>query len=424
MFATVALIASALLLICVSSLKFASNGLLSTRVLTRALRRRALDMRELRDAAEAARLKAKIETTKESGMNWRVMEVAELVDESNDCRSFYLVDPYGQELPSFRPGQYLMIRPALAGAYQTTRCYSLSSSPNGRYWRITVKRQEFGKRPPTLPVKNGGLSQWLHRNIKVGDCLLVGEPSGHFFLPAENKRPLVLLAAGVGITPMASMLRWSLEVTPNRPVALLYQVKDFRHWPLGENLHRWQQDFQNIRLLSFMSRSDESELADARKRLPGEFVSGKFDFFHALKVLPNPEQNDYFMCGPEGWMQSLREGLIEAGVPESQVHWESFGGTGAQPAAANAGSVESTPVRFEHSDVDAVWEDAEKTLFELARDNDVEIPSGCMSGVCGSCKVKLLKGTVEYDRDVSVELAKDECLTCVTRPKCAVVIDA
>lgn len=424
MFVTVALIASALLLICVSSLKFASNGLLSTRVFTDALRRKTLDMRELRDAAEEARLRAKLETTKDTGMNWRVMEVAELVDESEDCRSFYLVDPYGQQLPAFRPGQYLMVRPALAGAYQTTRCYSLSSSPNGRYWRITVKRQEFDNQP-TLPVKNGGLSQWLHRNIKAGDCLLIGGPSGHFFLPEDTRRPLVLLAAGVGITPMASMLRWSLEATPKRAVALLYQVKDFAHWPLGENLHKWQQNFDNIRLQSYMSRSEEKELSAARSRLPGEFIKGKFDVKHALAALPNPQQNDYFMCGPEGWMQALREGLVEAGVPEEQVNFESFGGTGAQPTESQGGGdVEAKPVRFEHSDVDAVWDQAEKTLFELARENDVEIPSGCLSGVCGCCRVKLLKGEVEYDREISVELGKDECLTCVTRPKCAVVIDA
>ena len=417
------LIASAMLLICVSSLKFVSNGLLSTRVLANSLRRKSQDMRELRDAAEKARLSAKLETAKDTGMHWRVMEVAELVDESEDCRSFYLVDPYGEPLPGFRPGQYLMVRPALAGAYQTTRCYSLSSSPNGRYWRITVKRQEFDKQP-TLPVKDGGLSQWLHRNINVGDCLLIGGPSGHFFLAEDCPRPLVLLAAGVGITPMASMLRWSLEKTPNRPVALLYQVKNFKHWPLGATLHGWQKDFSNIRLQSFMSRSDERELAVAREQMPGEFTSGKFDFQNALSALPNPAGNDYFMCGPEGWMTALREGLIEAGVPETQVHWESFGGTGAQPKTSQPGSADATPVRFEHSDVDAIWDDADKTLFELARENDVEIPSGCLSGACGSCKVKLLKGEVEYDREISIELAKDECLTCVTRPKCEVVIDA
>lgn len=413
---------ASLCLLCIAGYQFGSVGLITTRIATIVRRRRQANLSELRQAAEITRLSCEIQASKQNGMGWRVMEVAEVQEESEDCKSFYLVDPYGEPLPDFRPGQYLMVRPALAGAYQTTRCYSLSSAPNERFWRITVKRQESGDDQGRQP-KNGGLSKWLHSTISPGDCLLIGGPSGQFFLPKENTSPLVLMAAGVGITPMASMLRWSLEATPDRKVVLLYQAKNLEHWPLGECLHSWQADFPNIRLVTFCSRASDADLAGAKIKHPGIFVKGKFDFTDALRVMDSGDC-DYFMCGPDPWMQAIRDGLVENGVDGERVHWESFGGTGAQPKAASEGSAEAVAVRFEHSDVDAEWSDPEQTLWELARESDVELPSGCLSGVCGCCRVKLLKGKVEYDREVSIELAEDECLTCVTRPKTEVVLDA
>lgn len=418
---TIFLAVGAVLLIGIATIQFASAGVATTFAVSGTRRRRRSHLGELRQSAEIARLNSELQSGQDTGLDWRVMEVAEIIQESEDCRSFYLVDPYGQALPDFRPGQYLMVRPAIAGAYQTTRCYSLSSSPNDRFWRITVKRQE-GEGEQGLQPQNGGLSKWLHRTIREGDCLLIGGPNGAFYLPKESTRPLVLMAAGVGITPMASMLRWSLERTPNRQVALLYQVKNLEHWPLGVSLHSWQADFPNIQLKSFFSREDEGELREVATQMPGTFIKGKFDFSHARDAL-DYRQCDYYMCGPDPWMNAIRDGLVESGVDEERVHWESFGGTGAQPKAAG-GATEAVSVRFEHSDVDSEWSDPEQTLWELARESQVEIPSGCLSGVCGCCRVKLIKGEIEYDRDISIELAADECLTCVTRPKTEVVIDA
>lgn len=419
--------AGAVALLALAVFQFGSAGTLWARSTWKTRRSRQACMWELRQAAEIARLSCELESSDASNLGWRVMEVAEVADESEDCRSFYLVDPYGQPLPDFRPGQYLMVRPALAGAYQTTRCYSLSSAPDEEYWRITVKRQESPDQNLTQKQK-GGLSRWLHDRIGPGDCLLIGGPSGQFYLPENSTRPLVLMAAGVGITPMASMLRWSLEATPERSVVLLYQAKDLDHWPLGECLHEWQRDFPNIQIQSYFSRASESEISELAKALAGETHRGKFGVEQALQanataIAPTGEHCDFFMCGPDPWMQSLRGGLLEAGIAEEQLHWESFGATGTQPKLPNAEAADAVEVRFEHSQVDAQWSDSEQTLWELARESDVEIPSGCLSGVCGCCRVKLLQGEVQYDREVSIELAKDECLTCVSRPTSPVVLD-
>lgn len=410
-------------LILVSTTRFAAAGLSFRRQRAIAKRRRTGDIRHLRQAAEIARLNSELQVSQgaSTALAWRVMEVAEVVEESEDCRSFYLVDPYRQPLPDFRPGQYLMVRPALAGAYQATRCYSISSSPNERYWRITVKRQEC--EPNERTKNNGGLSKWLHQTIQAGDCLLIGGPSGQFFLPRDSQRPLVLLAAGVGITPMTSMLRWSLEHTPHRPVALLYQVKDFSHWPLGSSLHAWQADFGNCRISTFLSREDERNITEAQATLPGKFVAGKFDSSDAARALADCPDPEFYMCGPDGWMKAIREGLIDSGIAEERVHWESFGGTGAQPIAA-VGPTTAIDVRFDHSDVDTAWSDPEQSVWELARESGVDLPSGCLSGVCGCCRVRVLEGEVTYDREISIELAPNECLTCIARPKTALKVDA
>lgn len=424
------LISAACLLIFASTMQFAATGLMSVNTACGMYRRRQMDVQALRQKTQMARLRSQLsaQSNTTTSLEWRVMEVAEVVQESEDCKSFYFTDPYKQTLPDFRPGQYLMVRPAIAGAYQTTRCYSLSSAPDPRFWRITVKRQDEG--PASGFRKNGGLSRWLHREISAGDCLLVGGPSGNFYLPEASTCPIVLLAAGVGITPMVSMLRWSLEHMPERRVTLLYQVKDVEHWPLGETLLAWQRTNPNCQVVTFLSRTGSDEIDElnagvAVDGLPTVFEAGKFDDSHVIAAMP-AENTEFYMCGPDGWMQSIREGLMIQGVPTERIHWESFGGGQPSPIAVadSASSAEAFEVRFEHSNRSAMWADPEQSLWELARENDVEIPSGCLSGACGSCRVKLLKGSVKYDRHVSVDLESDECLACVAKPVSSVVVDA
>ncbi len=409
-------------LMALASSQFVSAGVAAGRTHYRFSKRRMHALKSLRSAAEIARLESELQVSAhQTGRDWRVMEVADVVDESVDCRSFYLVDPYRQPLPEFRPGQFLMVRPATAGAYQATRCYSLSSAPDSRYWRITVKRQELAA--GAVASKNGGLSIWLHSNIRAGDCLLIGGPSGHFFLPAESKtEPLVLLAAGVGITPMASMLRWSMEHTPERPVALLYQAKDIEHWPLGKTLHQWLPEFPNCRMISYFSRHSNNDL---RQQIDPQFDcrSGKLTAEEALQALPYTNRR-FYMCGPEAWMEELRNSLIAAHVPAEHVHWESFGGGAPSNSIDESGSATRRKVHFERSGVEAQWNTAGQSIWELARENDIELPSGCLNGVCGSCRVRLLQGEVSYDRKITIELPENECLACVAQPKTELRIDA
>ncbi len=382
--------------------------------------RQRLDV--LSQSSQVARLTSQLGNTNLSpaAIQWRILEVADVVQESIDCRSFYLVDPYGQPLPDFRPGQYIMVRPAMAGAYQATRCYSLSSSPDARYWRITVKHQATELEP--VRGTSGGLSAWLHRGIGKGDCLFVGGPSGQFYLPGESTGDIVLIAAGVGITPMASILRWSLEHTPYRKVTLLCQVKNREHWPLGQAMHQWQSDFASMQAHTFLSRAEEGEIESLASQLSGQFHAGKLDGATAAGLADNPNA-DYYMCGPDTWMEMIREQLVDGGVSPERIHWESFG-SHATPSISESTEFDAHTIRFALSETESQWNDPDQSIWELAKANRIEIASGCLSGVCGSCRVKLISGQVQYDRQVGVELASGECLTCVAHPITDLVLEA
>lgn len=396
-------------------------------VSVRRMRRRQTSIRQaqldqLRNATKVARLNSQLSTPNaDQARQWRVMEVLKVIDESNDAKSFYLADPNQQPLPAFHPGQYLMIRPALAGKYQATRCYSLSVAPNSKLWRITVKKQATTQ-PLKPDRKTGGLSTWLHENIREGDVLLVGGPSGHFFLATENRAPLVLLAAGVGITPMASMLQYSMHFTPDRPVHLFYQAKDELHWPLGTEVHAYSKNSKQAHVVSYLSRASAAQLQKLSSENAGEFRNGKIDISQVIQEVSLPSAH-YFMCGPEEWMNTLRQQLSASGVPTAQIHWESFGSAAASASASQSSDGATFTVNFSRSGITTQTENADQSIWELAQSNDVAIPSGCLSGVCGSCRVKLLQGKVQYDRAVAASLADNECLTCVARPASDVVIE-
>ncbi len=409
-------------LISLSLGQFFVSGLSLRRMLRRhkTIRKNQLD--RLRSATQVARLNSQLSASSDASRHWRAMEVLRVVEESNDAKSFYLADPNQQSLPLFHPGQFLMIRPALAGKYQATRCYSLSVAPNTKLWRITVKKQATDQ-PLRADRKTGGLSSWMHENIQDGDCLLVGGPSGHFYLAPEIQAPIVLLAAGVGITPMASMLQYSSHFTPRRPVTLYYQAKDQHHWPLGAEVHGYCKLVDTCKVISYLSRTSDADLKQLAQEHAGTFRKGKFSALDIASESNNPQAH-YYMCGPEDWMAAIREQLAASGVPADQIHWESFGSATAQIPTDGSTCEQSFNVQFARSGVASATTSSDQSLWELAQANDVPIPSGCLSGVCGSCKVKLLQGAIKYDRTISASLAENECLTCVARPTSDVVLEA
>ena len=372
---------------------------------------------ELRQQATHARLagQARWQSTQSNHSEWRVMEVVEVVDESQDVRSFYLRDPLQiSPLPNYLPGQCLIVRPALGGADLPARCYSLSDAPGQNWYRISVKRQipSRGEAP--------GLSSWLHDHIHTGDCLLINGPHGEFVIDASVRAemPIVLLAAGVGVTPILSMLKSLLVENPRRQVSVFLQAQDTQHWPFGELIHSWAKQCPNLKPVTFFSRVEAEQLPVVKG---GTVHSGRLTSETIGQSLSQPVAAHYYMCGPDIWMKSMETGLSNLGVPSAQIHFESFA---SDRAAATDQSVQPWSIHFERSGLTTPSSEQAANILDAASQQGLNLPAVCRNGVCGSCKVKLLKGTVNYAKRPACSHHADEAVACLAQPVGDIVVDA
>lgn len=237
--------------------------------------------------------------------------------ESEVITSFYLQPADGSAVPAFKPGQYVTLRVPSPCGHTTMRNYSLSDKPGQPWFRISVKR-ETGANAST---PDGFVSNFLHKGVNVGDSLEVGPPCGEFFLDLTEKheRPLVLISAGVGITPVMSMLQSALENMPGRPVY-------FIHAALNGRTHAFRLTLRDLaarhKNLTVHTRYSEATDADRAARICDSegFVDGPL-----IEELIPSRDCDYYFCGPKPFMVNIYHQLLEWGIAPTQVHLEFFG---------------------------------------------------------------------------------------------------
>lgn len=228
--------------------------------------------------------------------------------ESELITSFLLAPVDGKPMLDFKPGQYLSIKlvhPELE--YQEIRQYSLSDAPNGQHYRISVKREPQGQ-----------VSNLLHDHLQEGDQVELMPPTGDFYLKADNRTPVVLLSAGVGVTPMMSMLNQLLASSHQADITWLHACEQ-------GTVHAFREDIQQ------KSRQHANLLSRVWYREPqASDVQGE-EYHHAgtmdlsavqERITP---QAHYYFCGPLGFMQAVKQQLIAAGIPAGQLHYEVFG---------------------------------------------------------------------------------------------------
>ena len=373
---------------------------------------------ELRRQTTRARLasQAHWQASTNTGSPWRVMEVVEVVDESLDVRSFYLQDPLqSADLPSYQPGQFVIVRPALGGVDLPSRCYSLSDAPGQDWYRISVKRQRNGSGKPQ------GLSSWLHDHIHAGDCLLVSGPHGEFIVDSNVPvdAPIVFLSAGVGITPLLSMLKNMLRQNPGRAIAIMSQVQDVDHWPFGELIHSWGKQCANLHAHTYFSRLASNQLPNVES---GWVHAGKFDAAAARRLFPDATKSHYYMCGPDAWMTSMEAGLDALGVPKHHIRWESFAAEIGDNSGGNA--VADWDIKFLRSGIRTPLSNQPVNILQAASAEGLSLPAACHSGACGTCKLKLVKGSVQYSRRPSCVHRENEVVACVAQAVGSVEVDA
>jgi ferredoxin-NADP reductase/predicted pyridoxine 5'-phosphate oxidase superfamily flavin-nucleotide-binding protein len=346
---------------------------------------------------------------------WRPMGVTRIEDESDGIRSFYLEPADGAGLPAFKAGQHLPLRLALpvsqdSPARPLIRTYSLSSAPSDGFFRISVKR-------------DGLASAYLHDQVKVGDLLQARAPQGSFVVDPQERRPLVLLGAGIGVTPMLSMLR-----------EVIYEGKRVR----GGRATWFIQSARRLTDLAFREEVDTliakagDQLTAIRvlsqpetsARVGEDFqLTGRIDL-DLLKALLPFDDFDFYVCGPAAFTQAIYDGLRGMHIRDERIHAETFGPSSLkrsgdsqaiafeQPPAAT----EAVPVVFERSAKEARWQPAGGTLLELAESRGLSPEFSCRGGSCGTCKTRLVSGQVHYPVPPAERPAPDHVLICCAVP--------
>jgi ferredoxin-NADP reductase len=324
-------------------------------------------------------------------------------------RSFYLEPADGHALLPFLAGQHLPIRVNVDGT-PLMRTYTLSAAPSDGFYRLSVKR-------------GGRVSEFLHDQLKLGDLIEARAPQGDFTVNALERRPLVLLAGGIGVTPMLSMLRHvvfeGLRKRRVRPTYFFYSTRHIAERGFDAELAELVQRGKGaVRVLRVTDAPEEGAVAGR------DFdVLGRIDMALLKAQLPF-DDHDFFLCGPPPFMQALYDGLRDLRVSDERIHAEAFGPASMQrrqdvavavPELAPVASSD-VAVQFAESSKEARWTPASGSLLELAEARGLSPEFSCRGGSCGSCRTQVLEGEVTYLSPPAFKTAPGEALLCCAMP--------
>lgn len=242
---------------------------------------------------------------------WRGFKVVKKTKETDQVTSFYLKPVDGGKVPSFHPGQYISLRVYVPEwDLMQPRQYTLSDAPGKDTYRISVKREEATAKTPA-----GRVSNVLHQDYNEGDIIDLAAPGGEFFLDEKNNKPVYLISAGVGITPMVSMLTYLSEHHAQRQVSFIHGARNKETYALHHQVNEIVQKNSNIKKITFYS--------DKNAKAEQNDYAGRMDL-KAIKEIIVPDAQ-YYLCGPTQFMQERANDLKSLGVPEANIHAEAFG---------------------------------------------------------------------------------------------------
>jgi ferredoxin-NADP reductase/predicted pyridoxine 5'-phosphate oxidase superfamily flavin-nucleotide-binding protein len=339
---------------------------------------------------------------------WRPFRLVETVVESAGISSFLFEPADRGGVAGYAAGQYLPIRVQPEGwTKPALRTYTLSDAPDGRSYRISVKRE--GK---------GGISDWLHDRLRPDDEIEVLSPRGSFSFDDTADRPVVMISAGVGITPVVAMLNSQLvnngRTRLHKPIRFIHATTDGAHLAFATHLARKAELHSNLDVhLVFSRPSGDDELGRTHQS------EGRIDRALLQRVLPLDDYEVY-LCGPPGFMQTVYDALLSLGVRDDRIHFESFGPasiTRRSEAAAETDAGEGVTVEFAKSRKTALWRPGAGSLLDLAEANGIAPLHSCRSGICGTCAVRVVNGDVDYAEPPAHEIADGEAMVCVARPR-------
>ena len=367
----------------------------------------------------------------------RPLRVEAIVPESSTIMSVYLGAEDGSALPPALPGQYLTLRVPEAGDPPPIRSYSLSSAPGDATYRISIKRE-------------GLVSSYVHTKLQVGAGVQAAAPRGEFVL-VPGAEPVLLISAGVGVTPVLAMLHKLAAEQSEREVWWLHTARDAEQQAFGREAHGLLSALPSAHELVFHTAAPDGAPADGGSGASaGTGVGASGDGVSAgspvavrhgrlsaevLGELGLPSTASAYICGPERFMADMTEALVGLGLDRGSVHTELFGALAPinpgvtdvvrVPPHPPAGSPGTGPlVTFARSGLTVPWNtDSAPSLLELAEACDVPTRWACRSGVCHTCVTALIAGEAVYRPDPLELPAPGQLLVCCARPTSDLVLD-
>lgn len=256
--------------------------------------------------------------TKGSWLGWRNFKIAKKVVESDEITSFYLAPVDGGELPKYEAGQYISVRvfvPELN--LRQPRQYTLSTSPQADYLRISVKREdEKGE------LAGGWVSSTLH-GLAEGSEIEVSAPTGNFYLIDSNKRN-VFISGGVGLTPMIAMLNQLVTLDMPQPVSFIHACRSSQVHAMKQHIQELKSKYPRLSTFTAYEFPHESDVLGADYEVAGRLDLGTMD----AALLP--VNADYYLCGPMPFMAAQHQALVARGIPAENIHSEAFGTGGVK----------------------------------------------------------------------------------------------
>jgi len=315
-----------------------------------------------------------------------------------------------REVFGFTQGQYLTLRKTIDGQ-DLRRSYSICAGVDDGELRVGVRK-----------VRGGVFSNWINERLQPGDTIGVMAPQGRFFVPldADAHRHHVGIAGGSGITPILSIMKTALAREPKSRFTLIYGNRMLRSTMFKEELEDLKNRYMT-RLVLHHVFSDEPTEAPINMGVMNRDKIAEF----LASVVPAAGIDQVYVCGPFQMNDEAEAALLAAGVPESRIHIERFG---LAPQAGGAVVHQALPGDADNARI-VIVRDGMRREIEFRKDQPsildcasaagLEVPFSCTSGVCGTCRAKLMEGRVRMERNFALdknEVAAGFVLTCQAHP--------
>lgn len=348
---------------------------------------------------------------------FRPLKVARMDHESRNVVSLVLEAVDGRPLTIPQPGQYVVVRlHPQADASPVLRSYSLSGAPDAARYRITIKQEPHGI-----------ASTYLSTRLRTGDVLDVSAPRGAFTLK-RGDRPVVLLSAGVGVTPVLAMLHAVAAHAAPRPVWWIYGARNRLDHPFAQEVRDLLVHLPQARSHIRYSRPEAADRPGIDFDAAGRLTVA------ALEKLGVPRESDFYLCGPAAFLDDFTASLGGWGVAGDRVHTEIFGSgkpmtpgvkeEPRRPPHMPAGPLGEGPrISFARAGLTVSWDLRFQSLLELAEACDIPVRWACRTGVCHTCESGLVSGSVTYDPEPLEPPADGNLLPCCARPREELVVD-